>query len=51
MITERASLDYFIIAQNAPKMGSILCRDNSKDVLVQPLVIFPRVHVARNEGG
>src|SRR5258708_24486193 len=31
-------------------MGSILSWSKTKNILVQPTVIFPRVHVARNIG-
>ena len=48
MMPEGASLDYFSKWQNAPKMASGRSRRDAEDIFVQPSVIFPRVHVARN---
>ena len=50
-MAEGASLDYFLCGQNQPKMGLILCWGDAEHIEMQPLVIFPRVHVARNIGG
>ena len=50
MTTEVVSLDYFLMVQNSPKTGSGRCRRDAEDLFMQPAVIFPRVHVARNVG-
>src|SRR5205823_13267838 len=38
------------IGRNRPENGSYFCRRDPEGLLVQSLVIFPRVHVARNVG-
>src|SRR6266481_5220019 len=51
MMAEGASLDYFLWCQDQPKMDLILRWGNAEQIEMQPLVIFPRVHVARNIRG
>ena len=36
------------MGQNRSQKGSVSLWTNTKDIFVQSLVIFPRVHVARN---
>ena len=51
MMPKGVPLEYFLMSENAPKTGSGRSWRDAEDVFVEPPVIFPRVHVARNIGG